>query len=48
VIEGDPTLLDDLAASYDDWYRTPLGALAEPVVGQTPTESFCDLLRLGQ
>jgi len=29
VGEGDTTLFDDLATSYDDWYRTPLGALAD-------------------
>ncbi len=27
--EGQAALFDDLAAGYDDWYRTPLGALAD-------------------
>jgi SAM-dependent methyltransferase len=29
VGEGDPTLFDDLAAGYDAWYQTPLGAAAD-------------------
>ncbi len=27
--EGDATLFDGLAASCDDWYETPLGALGD-------------------
>ena len=33
--EGDTTLFDDLAASYDAWYQTPLGALADELERET-------------
>jgi ubiquinone/menaquinone biosynthesis C-methylase UbiE len=53
VSKGDAALSDDLAASYDDWYRTPLGALADElereaisalvgeVHGQTALDASC-------
>jgi ubiquinone/menaquinone biosynthesis C-methylase UbiE len=53
VGEGDTTLFDDLAASYDAWYQTPLGtvadalereavlALAGKVDGQTVLDASC-------